>query len=177
MQFKELSDNYFESYIDNELINREVAHFREKFAIDAPDLVIEQFYIDHGRNETFQNLYGSIDLERIRWSLIEVETEHFKKIDKAASFPDFLEETSMDASHYEEQGDFVFHCTETVIDHWKNHGTWIKPPIFIDGRILSIPTTDFHLVEGHTRVGCVIGCDNFGIIPVAKKHKVYFGEY
>jgi hypothetical protein len=27
------------------------------------------------------------------------------------------------------------------------------------------------------RMGCLIGCANYGLIKVAKKHQVYYGEY
>lgn len=35
----------------------------------TPEDVVEQLYVDHGRKEDFQNLYGHLALDEISWKL------------------------------------------------------------------------------------------------------------
>lgn len=150
---------------------------KNNYSIKAPNSVIEQFYIDHNDDGVFKELYGDLDILKMNWSLIEVGTEKFLQINKAASYPNFLKETSQDASRFKEEGEYAIARIERDVAYWKKNGTWSVPPIFIDGHILKNPTTEFHLVEGHTRVGSLIGNTKQKLVRVASKHKVYFGNY
>lgn len=149
---------------------------QNEYGIDAPKSVIEQFYIDHSDKFQFQKLYGAIDLNSIEWQLLEIPTSKMLNLGRSATHPDFILEVSEDASHYNEVGDSAIDCRKDVLEHWKQYGTWITPPIFIKGEVLGKPEIDLHLVEGHNRVGCLCGLTNYQIIEVAKVHKVYLGK-
>jgi hypothetical protein len=141
--------------------------------VSAPDSVIEQFYIDHNSINRFLELYGDLSLHELKWELVEFDTTKFLKIGRKASFPDFLKEVSEDASHFEEVGEAVIDCREVVLNYWKRHGTWLSPPIFLDANVLGGKSCMPHLVEGHSRVVCLLGIQKYGIIALADKHKVY----
>ena len=148
----------------------------KQIGIEAPDSVIEQFYLDHNQNSRFLSLYGDLELDELRWELIDLETSEFLKIGNNASFAEFLEEVSEDASHYEQVGESVIDCRPKVLNHWKLNGTWLMPPIFLDCSLLGGVSNMPHLVEGHTRVGCLLGLNKYRIIPIAAKHQVYWGS-
>lgn len=172
MRYSELSSLEFDPYD----IDKSISIVKSAGKIHAPDSVIEQFYIDHSDNGRFINMYGSIDIERLEWKLIEVETRTLVNIGDAATYPDFVKEVTEDASRYKDQGDVAIDCRPNVSNHWKLHGTWVVPPIFLDGAMLTPPSMKYHLVEGHTRVGCLCGVAKYGTINLAKKHKIYFGS-
>ncbi|MCG7535040.1 hypothetical protein [Pseudoalteromonas sp. OOF1S-7] len=144
--------------------------------VSAPDSVIEQFYIDHNANSRFLALYGDLSLSDLKWELVELDTTRFLQIGSNASFPDFLEEVSEDASHFHDVGEAVIDCREEVLNHWKKHGTWLTPPILLDAKVLGGKSGMPHLVEGHSRVGCLLGIQKYRIIPLADRHKVYWGS-
>ena len=162
---------------DEWYLEKNIDLLKERYSVDAPDSVIEQFYLDHNNDDMFKSLYGDLDILKLKWSLIDVETERFLQIDKAASYPDFLEETSEDASHFDERGEKAIAHINEDLEYWKTYGSWSVPPIFINGHMLSNPTTDFHLVEGHIRVGSLRGINKYKLLKITKMHKVYFGSY
>ena len=170
MKYIDLSNIVFDPYdIENNI------KLVENLGVQAPRSVIEQFYIDHNRDSTFQELYGDLDLSLLEWELIEAPTELFFQIGHNASYADFLEEMSEDASHYESNGDSVIDCRPEVLSHWKEFGSWLTPPILIDGNVIGKRAKTPHLVEGHSRVGCLLGINKYKIIHSASIHKIYWG--
>jgi hypothetical protein len=158
-------------------VESSVKKLKNEYKIDAPDSVVEQFYIDHSDKTKFQELYGSIDLHTIEWQLIEIVTSEIINIGRSATYPDYIIDVSEDASHYEEVGDSVIDCRKYVLEHWQKFGTWITPPIFIKGNVIGRSEVGLHLVEGHTRVGCLYGLTKYKIIDVAEKHQIYLGIF
>lgn len=172
LKFSDLKNINFPTFETESSIKR----LQNEYKVDVPESVIEQFYIDHSDKHEFQKLYGAIDLNSIEWQLVEIPTNKILNLGSAATHPDYIFEVSEDASHYDEIGDSAIDCREDVLEHWKQHGTWMTPPIFIKGEVLGKPEIDLHLVEGHTRVGCLCGLKNYQVIDVAKVHKVYLGK-
>ncbi|MEZ8082414.1 hypothetical protein [Enterovibrio norvegicus] len=171
MKYKDLS----KILLDPHNIEKNIDLLKRLHEVNAPDSVIEQFYIDHNANSRFLDLYGALSLHDLKWELVEFDTTRFLQIGSNASFPDFLDEVSEDASYFEEVGEDVIDCRESVLNHWKTHGTWLTPPIFLDANVLGGKSSIPHLVEGHSRVGCLLGIQKYRIIPLADKHKVYWG--
>ncbi|AUI88891.1 hypothetical protein BS333_21185 (plasmid) [Vibrio azureus] len=171
MKYKDLSRVVLDPYSTEKSIELLKLH-----GVSAPDSVIEQFYIEHNDNSSFLGLYGDLSLPDLKWDLVDFDTSKFLQIGSNASFPDFLEEVSEDASHFHCVGEDVIDCREVVLNHWKKHGTWLTPPIFIDANVLGGKDGIPHLVEGHSRVGCLLGIQKYRIIPLAERHKVYWGS-
>ncbi len=63
-----------------------------------------------------------------------MSTENLIAIDNAATFPDFVEEVSIDVAKCRELSDID--VRDDVVYYWKNHATWKIPPIFLDGTTL-----------------------------------------
>lgn len=172
MLYKELKEIDFLSSEREESIKR----LKNEFKLDAPKLVIEQFYLDHHKNYSFLELYGTVDLQTIQWNLIKVSTEKILAIDEEATYPNYVKEVSQNILLYNELGDSVIDIRNEVVQSWKNDGTWIIPPIFLDGSKLKQQTKKLHLVEGHTRVGNLKGIFQNKIFDLAKLHKIYYGS-
>ncbi|MFC7220366.1 hypothetical protein ACFQLX_19680 [Streptomyces polyrhachis] len=41
--------------------------------------------------------------------------------------------------------------------HWEAHGTWMRPPLLIDQRLLNPADSGLQVLEGRTRVGVLRG--------------------
>jgi hypothetical protein len=152
-----------------------IQKLKKEFSINAPDSVIEQFYLDHSNKVEFIELYGDFDITKIIWKLKDFPTAFFEKIGNNATFPDFLNEKAQDASHYSKHGDWMIDGRENVVCQWKKIGTWLTPPILIDRNLLGEELGTPHLVEGHSRVGCLLGINKYKIIPLSSHHKAYWG--
>jgi len=169
-----------------ELNNIELIHYdteksiqklKNEFGINAPDSVIKQFYLDLSNKSDFLEFYGNINLNSIKWALVDVPTKDLLDIGDAATCPDYLVEISRNAALYNELGDDAIDSRKDVAEYWKVYGTWKTPPIFLDGTKLKKPTKKLHLVEGHTRLGCLKGVYTERLIELADFHQIYYGEF
>ena len=132
---------------------------REQYSIAAPTPVI-------------QELYGDLNIDQIEWKLIELPTKNFLTIGDNATYPDFLHEVVEDFTT--RKGD-VF-MDDEIKAHWCNFGTWCEPPFFIDRALLKSNTTGLHLMEGHTRVGTLLGAVKYNFVKLANTHKIYYAQ-
>lgn len=59
--------------------------------------------------------------------------------------------------------------------HWEKHGTWLRPPILIDRRLLAPSDSGLQVVEGRTRVGVLRGRLREEL-HVASNHQAWVGH-
>ncbi|EFL0143922.1 hypothetical protein NK159_003753 [Escherichia coli] len=145
---------------------------REQYSIIAPSPVIQEIYYGLVGDDRFQKLYGDLDIDQIEWKLIELPTKNFLTIGDNATCPDFLHEVVED--YMTHKGD-VF-MDDEIKAHWCNFGTWCEPPFFIDRALLKSNTTGLHLMEGHTRVGTLLGAVKYNFVKLANTHKIYYAQ-
>jgi hypothetical protein len=110
-------------------------HFRADPALAAlqwPDDVLRDFLFDHGDNGHFVDDYGGVDLCAITWKL---ETIRY------ATDPVYWVKLRL----------------PEVGRHWEGHGTWLRPPLLIDRRLLARADSGLQVLEGRTRVGVLCG--------------------
>ncbi|EFB3242237.1 hypothetical protein ACR6AW_004724 [Escherichia coli] len=145
---------------------------REQYSIAAPTPVIQEIYYGLAGYDRFQELYGDLNIDQIEWKLIELPTKNFLTIGDNATCPDFLHEVVEDFTT--RKGD-VF-MDDEIKAHWCNFGTWCEPPFFIDRALLKSNTTGLHLMEGHTRVGTLLGAVKYNFVKLANTHKIYYAQ-
>jgi hypothetical protein len=135
---------------------------------NTPLDVIEQLYSDHGGNSEFQEQYEQIDISKLKWELIELS---FDDIACASIFPEF-ERWSITCAMKSERvsidndWDLIGH-NRAIVQHWKEYSTWLRSPIML------LSKSNYHLVEGHSRYGCLTGLVKSGMISSKKVHKVW----
>ena len=135
---------------------------------ETPTDVLEQFYADHGQNSDFQEQYYHLEISGLSWSLCELK---YSDIANATVFPDFehwLNTCTSEAQRVAADIDWslIGHNASTIA-HWKNHNTWSTPPVML------INGDNYHLVEGHSRMGCLKGLVESGVLSKEIKHKVW----
>ena len=137
----------------------------------TPKDVLEQFYQDHGRKDQFQEQYSELDISNLNWELISVT---FDEISCTTIFPDFQEWVNtcyIKSCGVSIDSDWkhIGHTKQTVT-YWKQYHTWRRSPLFLE------LDCKLHLVEGHSRFGCLKGLVSKGLIPKNKTHKVWLAK-
>jgi hypothetical protein len=145
---------------------------REQYGLDAPDPVIKEIYYALAGFERFQTLYGHLQLSDIEWISTELPSVAFLTIGDNASYPNYLHEVSDD---YLGRG-FEIDPRPEVAEHWQTLGTWLEPPFFLDRSLLAPNESGIHLVEGHTRVGTLLGAIKYNFVKVADSHKIFLAR-
>ncbi|MFG2866100.1 hypothetical protein [Streptomyces sioyaensis] len=123
----------------------------ELASLEWPDDVLEQFLFDHGDNAPFVYDYGSIDLRDIAWRLETIPAADFNEMPTGASDAGCIEIYAENPVHW------VTVRPPEIGRHWEKHGTWLRPPILIDRRLLALSDSGLQVVEGRTRVGVLRG--------------------
>lgn len=142
--------------------------------LPIPDDVLEQFCSDHATNCDFQEQYGHLNLRIMSWQLQELRAS---QIAKATVFEEFRRWTSGVTNrlrHFEEDGWSCIDVRPNVVEHWREHRTWIRPPVFLAGELVG-RGPDLHLVEGHTRFGVLIGLLQAGALSAESIHRAWVG--
>jgi hypothetical protein len=135
-----------------------------------PELVVQQFLFDHGMKDEFLRQYGHLDLETLRWDTRDLVADEFVGL---SVFEDFEPWVEASAALHESR------VTQRPTDQrlaWIRQGTWIVAPVLIDGSLLAPPRSSLHLVEGHTRVGILLGRVAAGAADPDRTHEVFVGR-
>ncbi|WP_329446326.1 hypothetical protein [Streptomyces canus] len=138
-------------------------------SLQWPDDVLEQFLFDHGDNAAFVRDYGGIDLREVRWRLETIPAADFVAMPTGASDAGCIESYAENPVHW------VNVRRPEVGLHWEDHGTWLRPPILIDRRLLDPSDSGLQVVEGRTRVGVLRGRLREGL-HVASHHQAWVGH-
>ncbi|MFF7290229.1 hypothetical protein [Streptomyces griseorubiginosus] len=116
-----------------------------------PDDVLEQFLFDHGDNAAFVHDYGGIDLLEVTWRLETILASDFVGMPTGATDAGCIESYAADPVYW------VKVRPPEVGRHWEEHGTWMRPPLLIDRRLLDPADSGLQVLEGRTRVGVLCG--------------------
>lgn len=133
-----------------------------------PPDVLEQWPFDHWRHSPFKDDYGAIDPQDVVWCLEMVTAEELSKMPTGETDAGRIEEVAEHPDHYAGNRGLVSL-------RWETNGTWVRPPILIDRRLLNPPGSGLQVVEGRTRVGVLRGRLLLGKL-VAPKHRAWIGR-
>ncbi|CAM5671155.1 hypothetical protein [Streptomyces atroolivaceus] len=134
-----------------------------------PDDVLEQFLFDHGDNTAFINDYNTIDLRDITWRLETIPAADFPSMPTGASDAGCIESYAANPVHW------VAVRPPEVARHWDEHGTWLRPPLLIERRLLDSDADRLQVLEGRTRVGVLLGRLREQL-HVAPNHQAWVGR-
>ncbi|MFF3617033.1 hypothetical protein [Streptomyces sp. NPDC002580] len=129
----------------------------------------EDLYEHGGSHPPFEEDYGHIGLEHIGWRLEVRSREDFRGMPTGASEAGLIEHIAKPPVHR------VSVRPEQVGSHWEEHGTWMRPPLLIDRRLLALPDGGLQVLEGRTRVGVPRGRLREGL-KVAPCHPAWVGR-
>ncbi|MET7297241.1 hypothetical protein ABZS79_35025 [Streptomyces griseoloalbus] len=132
-----------------------------------PDDVLEQFLFDHG--SYFMDDYGDINLCAINWQLESIPAAGFLTMPTGESDGDCIERfAETHAYRVERRPPEVGRC-------WEERGTWLRPPLLLDRRLLNPSDSGLQVLEGRTRVGVLRGRLREEL-HVAPEHQAWVGR-
>jgi hypothetical protein len=132
-------------------------------ALPMPEDVLEQFVIDHGLKPAFQVEYSELDLASLEWVQEDLDLATIASC--TSKFGDYLRE--IQAGPF----DMLVGRTQDEQKQWHTAGSWLRSPVFV----VDVGRPGLHLVEGHTRVGLLLGLRDVGF-RVNNKHKCWVGR-
>ena len=142
----------------------------------CPIEIINDIYADHGRKDAFQTQYGNIDISELHWEIIAIKG--IDLIDFTLN-KDFSQWVTTCENRLDKFADDEWGCISTIKniqESWKTNKTWLRPPYFFDSNVLDLTQNKLHLVEGHTRLGILMGLINKKIVSPTMTHKVWLGK-
>ncbi|WP_236568505.1 hypothetical protein [Streptomyces sp. MBT58] len=95
--------------------------------------------------------YGTIDLRHITWQLETIPAADFHTMPTGKTHAGCIESYAAHPVHW------VAVRPPEVGRHWEEHGTWLRPPLLIDRRLLDPANNGLQVLEGRTRVGVLRG--------------------
>ncbi|MFE3826689.1 hypothetical protein [Streptomyces sp. NPDC059092] len=102
-------------------------------------------------NAGFTRDYGGIDLRQIIWRLETIPAADFEQMPTGASDAGCIESYAAEPVYW------VKVRPPEVGRHWEDHGTWLRPPLLLDRRLLDPADSGLQVLEGRTRVGVLRG--------------------
>ncbi|EQC1101614.1 hypothetical protein ACY2HS_000122 [Salmonella enterica subsp. enterica serovar Newport] len=147
---------------------------RDKYGIEAPDQIFKQIYCGLSNDPEFQALYGHLNLKSLKWDLVRLQTSEFTRLGRNATYPDFMLGISEDFNTYGNK--ICIDAREEVAEHWLEFGTWAEPPMFIERALVSSGESGLHLMEGHKRLGTLLGAIKYGFVQLADTHEIYIAS-
>jgi hypothetical protein len=148
------------------------AHFRADPALVSlqwPDDVLEQLLFDHGDHGPFVDDYGHLELSAIAWTLETIPTADFHTMPTGESEAGLIEYFAQHPVHW------VTVRPPQVGRHWEERGTWLRPPLLLDRRLLNPSDSGLQVLEGRTRVGVLRGRMREEL-HVAPEHQAWVGR-
>ncbi len=149
----------------------------EKHLTSTPLDVMEQLYSDHGLSSEFQDQYADVDINNLRWSLINVEAKSLIQSSIYEDFENWFLTCIEKSKRVGLTGDYnLVHNLKCVSKYWKDHKTWDRPPVFFSQEVLS-KKNSLHLVEGHSRLGALKGLVEGNSLSGNDTHMAWIGSY
>ena len=140
----------------------------------TPREVAKQFLSDHGRKDEFQSQYSQVDLKAVAWHRTAVTAGAITKATVSPGCRKWFDIVGQRADGFQANGWRCIDGRNDVQTHWKEFGTWLVPPVFLRSNVI-LSFSDYHLVEGHTRVGLLAGLVNKGILQPESTHTIWLG--
>jgi hypothetical protein len=142
---------------------------------DTPLPVATQLFADHGRKDEFQHQYGHLRLDGLRWTHQKLEARALLKVSMNPDFQRWFDFARRRTARFNLEGWLCIDMRTEVQEHWAQMRTWRVSPVFLFGVVVS-SASRLHLVEGHTRVGTLVGLVENSILAEGSTHEVWLGD-
>lgn len=139
-------------------------------ALDWPDDVLEQWLYDHAEHGPFVKDYGHVELSHIQWHLETLALVDLVSLPTGESEGDLMEDNARLHAHWVRARAHL-----GVLEHWQTAGTWKRPPLLIERRLVRPEAQGLQVLEGRTRVGVLRGRARDGCF-VAAEHRAWVGR-
>lgn len=150
---------------------------------NIPEDVLDQWIYPHHFNEDMRRLYGWMNYEKLKFSLVAWTNAQVNAVKTYSRFRPYVESTTHKVVMAKSGGLSAIERRKEVVDSWAGRGTWRTPIIVLDSSsVVGAPkgveiNRPYQLVEGHTRLGWFNAFfslqDPRGAYPLAEAHSVW----
>lgn len=142
---------------------------------NTPWPVAMQFYADHARKPDHQACYGPLRLDTLSWELTGITAGQLALASTVTAFRRWFEAVAGRATHFEKDGWACIDTRAEVCRQWARERTWLVSPVVLQGAVAG-SASEFHVAEGHTRIGLLKGLVAAGVISPLSAHEVWLGR-
>lgn len=147
----------------------------EALELPMPQEVLEDFVQKTGTHESFQQLFGELDLHTLRWERRSLPASELLACSFDAQFAQFVTERANQARRVITEGWGKVTLTDDSIRSWKEHRTWRRAPTSLRGDVVGSPAS-ICLIEGYIRLGMLRGLVESGWLSRESHHEIWVGE-
>jgi len=138
----------------------------------TPEDVIEQFYVDHGRKEELQEQYSDLNIGNIHWQERLLGFDEIRTLNVYPEFDNWVKTCKCRSKVVSVNNDWSkIQNSLEITSYWEQNHTWVRAPIILEGI-----NSKLSLVEGHTRLGALLGLVESGMVNKCSQHKVWVGK-
>lgn len=141
----------------------------------VPIDVATQFLADHARKDSYQEYYSWLDLSNLLWVLELHTASDLVTCRYNPNFKTWVGTCTKKGMNVPLKGWQAIDSRKSVQMSWKEHRSWEVPPVFI--RKKGANRSCLELVEGHSRIGCLIGLMKEGEIQLNSNHTIWCATY
>jgi hypothetical protein len=135
----------------------------------CPFDVFEQLFHEHYGDPQLQSLLRGVNWRAVCWEEASLPGEAFMQLAIPRAFQLAVEEARAQTAI---SGFWDFRTD--VMRSWREEGTWVRPPILVEGALLHCPAALEALV-GWTRIGDLLGMMERGEVYEEYVHRVWMG--
>jgi hypothetical protein len=139
-------------------------------ALSCPLPVFRALFHDRHDDPNLARILHTVDFAHVEWVAEQRSGAALRQVAVDRAFQVAVDEAYADVTNQ----DFI-HERADVIASWREHGTWIEPPILLSGAVLGSPVQE-HLLVGSTRLGCLLAFLDQGLVTGTARHDVWLGR-
>ena len=129
-----------------------------------------QLFHDEANNEDFAVVVRSVDWGKVKWEMEEMSGIALRHMRVDREFQLAVDEARDHAVCYG-----IVDEREEVVNHWRDAGSWLVPPVVVSADFLG-GGSRYELLVGYTRLGNLLGMLDREEVKEAQKHLVWVGR-
>ena len=138
--------------------------------LECPLEVFTQLFHEDAGNAEFAVIVRAVDWGRVRWELQEFSGIALRqvRVDRGSQYA--VDEARARTAQLGIRDD-----RDEVVNHWRDQGSWLTPPVMVAGEVLA-SNVGYELLVGYTRLGNLLGLLDREEVPEAQKHLIWVGR-
>lgn len=147
-------------------------HWRrcESEGLECPQEVFAELFTENADDADFAVIVRAIDWGRVRWELEEFSGIALRHVRVDRGYQYALDEARERAAQFGIRDE----RTE-VLDHWRDAGSWLVPPVMVSGEVMGT-NIGYEFLVGVTRLGNLLGALDRQDVAEVQTHLVWTGR-
>jgi hypothetical protein len=147
-------------------------HWRrcESEGLECPQEVFAELFTENADDADFAVIVRTIDWARVRWELEEFSGIALRHVRVDRGYQYALDEARDRAAQFGIRDE-----RSEVLDHWRDAGSWLVPPVMVSGEVMGT-NIGYEFLVGVTRLGNLLGALDRQDVAEVQTHLVWTGR-